>query len=117
MERAGSLLKSGYVFGMLALPFYPTMHCPGLQAKRLRVLLGGPFLCRWGANSPFPKPKAPHPHPCAASMSSCGRNATCFMEKGLRGDRGQSSWKASLAPLPSLFLFSVAPLSSFLPLR
>lgn len=95
LKQAGSLLKRGYVFEMLALPFYPTMHCPGPQAKRLRVLLGGLFLCRWGADSPFPQPKAPHPHRCAPSMSSCGRNAT-----SCTGERRQSSWKASPCPTP-----------------
>lgn len=109
MEQAGSLLKRGYVFEMLALPFYPTMHCPGPQAKRLRVLLGGLFLCRWGADSPFPQPKAPHPHPCAPSMSSCGRNATSCI-----GERRQSSWKASPCPTPiplSVLLISPPPVA------
>lgn len=85
----------------LALPSYPTMHCPGPQAKKPRVFLGGPFLCRWGANGPFPQPKAP-PYPHAPSMSSCGRNATCFIgERSALGKGGrQSRWKASPCPPP-----------------
>lgn len=70
----------------LALPFYPTMHWAGLQAKGLTVL-------EWGPSSAGGEQTAPCPGQelCKVpSMSSCGRNAACFTEKRFVPKKGDN---------------------------
>lgn len=110
---ARSLLESCCVCGTLALPFYPTIHWAGPQAKGLRVVVGegGPFLCRWGADSPLPQLKAHQGSKHELMWPECH----LFYWRKICAKERQPRWKASSCPTHSPLPVPLEPLQSSLP--
>lgn len=108
-SRPRSIVESCWPPPLLALPFYPTMHWAGHQAKGLRFFWE-PFLCRWGAdNSPTPAKRPPQGPKHELTWLECHLH---YWRKVCTKDRQLPQMESFLLPQPQPSIFTPAVLAS-----